>query len=82
MNQGEQRTETVDHPQHYGGDTTYEVVKVLDAWGLDTDFYLGNVVKYIARAGKKPGVDPIEDLRKAAFYLNRRIELMEKREAQ
>ena len=41
-------------PNHYGGkDSTYEVFNVLEAWKLDKDFYLGNVLKYLARAGKK-----------------------------
>ena len=43
--------EKVNHPQHYGGDTTYETIKVIEAWALD--FCLGNAVKYISRAGKK-----------------------------
>lgn len=44
----------VDHPEHYGGvDNPYEVIKVIEAWELD--FSLGNVVKYISRAGKKEG---------------------------
>lgn len=32
--------ETINHPQHYGGDTTYEAIKVIEAWGLG--FCLGN----------------------------------------
>lgn len=64
-------TEAVVHPNHYGGDTTYEVIKVLDAWELG--FCLGNTVKYIARAGKKDPLKEIEDLEKAAFYLNHEI---------
>ena len=48
------RQEAVDHPAHYGGENNpYEAIKVIEAWGLDEDFYLGNAVKYIARAGKK-----------------------------
>lgn len=39
----------------------------------DLNFRLGNAIKYISRAGKKEGVDPIQDLEKAAFYLNREI---------
>jgi len=35
-------------------------------------FNLGNVVKYSARAGRKTD-DPIEDLLKAQYYLNREI---------
>lgn len=70
--------EQVDHPKHYGGaDNPYEVVKVAEAWGLDKDSYLFMVLKYIGRAGKKQGEPPKQDLKKAAWYLNRRIERME-----
>jgi hypothetical protein len=63
----------VDHPQHYGGkDNPYEAIKVIEAW--DLDFCLGNVVKYISRAGKKGEWKYREDLEKAAWYLNRAIE--------
>lgn len=65
------KPEAVEHPAHYGGDTTYEVIKVAEAWGLDKDAYLFNVLKYIARAGKKGS--RLEDLKKGGFYLNRRI---------
>jgi hypothetical protein len=61
-------------PIHYGGTSNpYEVFNVLEAWNLDKDFYLGNVIKYIARAGKKDASKEIEDLQKAEVYLNRRI---------
>jgi hypothetical protein len=57
----------INHPKHYGGkDNQYEVIKVIDAWGLD--FALGNVVKYVARAGKKSD-SPLEDLEKAKWYI-------------
>jgi hypothetical protein len=63
--------EAVDHPSHYGGaDNPYEAIKVIEAWGLG--FHLGNTVKYIAREGKKGAA--LDDLRKAAWYLNREIE--------
>ena len=68
--------ETVNHPAHYGGDTPYEVIKVLEAWELDKSFCLGNAVKYIARAGKKHD-NVIEYLKKAAWYLNREITKLE-----
>jgi hypothetical protein len=62
-------------PNHYGGkDNQYEVFKVLEAWGLDKDFYLGNVIKYVARAGKKNKSKEKEDLQKALVYLQRRID--------
>lgn len=63
----------VDHPNHYGGaNNQYEAIKVIEAWGLG--FCLGNAVKYIARAGKKDPSKEIEDLAKAAWYLDREIE--------
>ena len=67
--------EKVDHPNHYGGeDNLYEAIKVIEAWELD--FHLGNVVKYISRAGKKDNTATEEDLRKAMWYLKRKIELI------
>ena len=70
---------TALRPSHYGGaDSTYEVFNVLEAWGLDKDFYLGNVIKYIARAGKKDTTKELEDLEKAEVYLKRRIAELKK----
>jgi hypothetical protein len=64
--------EAVNHPSHYGGaNDPYEAIKVIEAWHLD--FCLGNVVKYIARAGRKSGTTTMEDLRKAQWYLDREI---------
>lgn len=69
-------TESVNHPKHYGGeDNTYEAIKVIEAWGLD--FHLGNVTKYINRSRKKG--NEIDDLKKALWYLQRKIELLEKK---
>jgi hypothetical protein len=62
-------------PEYYGGkNNTYEVFNVLEAWELDKDFYLGNVIKYVARAGKKNKSTEKEDLQKALVYLQRRID--------
>lgn len=65
--------EKVDHPDHYGGDNNpYEAIKIIEALGLD--FHLGNVVKYISRAGKK-SENVLEDMRKAKWYLDRWLEI-------
>lgn len=70
--------EMVNHPSHYGGEANvYEVIKVCEAWNLDEDAYLFNVVKYVARAGKKDQTKELEDLKKALFYLNRKITRLE-----
>lgn len=66
--------EMVNHPAHYGGaGNPYEAIKVIEAWELG--FCLGNTVKYISRAGKKG--DTLEDLKKAAWYLQREVEARE-----
>ena len=68
--------EMVKNPSHYGGaDNKYEAIKVIEAW--DLDFHLGNTVKYISRAGKKDPAKEIEDLKKAMFYLERKIKNLE-----
>jgi hypothetical protein len=70
--------EMVNGPAHYGGaNNPYEVIKVCEAWELDKDAYLFNVVKYVARAGKKDKNKEIEDLKKAEFYLKRKLENLE-----
>jgi hypothetical protein len=66
----------VDHPSYYNSDGI-EVLDVITAFGFN--FNTGNTLKYMARAGKKPGADRIVDLKKAAFYLNREIEDQEKK---
>ena len=73
--------EQVNHPKHYGGkDNPYEAIKVIEAWELG--FCLGNTVKYISRAGKKSLIgdtekEHLQDLKKAAWYLNREIQRRE-----
>ncbi len=72
--------EAVNHPLHYGGDTVYEVIKVTDAW-LTPEENLGamkfQVIKYVARAGKKDPAKLVEDLKKARFYLDHAIAQLE-----
>lgn len=62
----------VTSPSHY---TEYKItpVEVIEDWNLD--FHLGSAIKYIGRFPKKEG---LQDLRKAHWYLSRKIELMEK----
>jgi hypothetical protein len=71
-----EKKEHVNHPSHYGGkDNPYEAIKVIDAWDLDKDFYLGNAVKYLSRAGKKDNV--VQDLKKAIWYIEKKIEKLQ-----
>ena len=69
------KKEAVEHPSHYGGEKNpYEAIKVIEAW--DLNFSLGSVLKYMSRAGKKSD-NILEDLKKAAWYLNREIKRIE-----
>ena len=73
LSKSQPHKEMVNHPTHYGGENNvYEAIKVIEAW--DLDFCLGNAVKYISRAGKKDPAKELEDLNKAVWYLNRRIQ--------
>ena len=66
----------VDHPSHYNSGKI-EVIDFITDQNLD--FCLGNVIKYVSRAGKKSEEGKsikekqIEDLKKAEFYLSYKI---------
>lgn len=66
---GPSASDTINHPPHYKG-KSIECIQVIESF--DLGFNLGNVVKYVLRAGKKG--DRREDLKKAAWYLQREIE--------
>lgn len=61
------------NPGHYqtGG---YQVWDFIAAQQLD--FFSGNVVKYLCRAGKKPYEEEIDDLLKAKAYIEKKIALV------
>lgn len=61
----------VNHPSHYN-DGKIEVIDYIEDKKLG--FNLGNAVKYISRAGKKDSSKTLEDLQKAAWYLDREIQ--------
>ena len=69
----EKKSDPVNKPPHYtvGG---IDFLDYAEAKGLTENAYLFNVVKYVSRAGKKLGADPVQDLQKAEFYLKREIE--------
>ena len=60
----------VENPAHYA-QYNHEPWDVIKDWGLDFD--LGSCVKYIARAGKKPGNAKVQDLEKALQFLQHEI---------
>ncbi|ACY35904.1 hypothetical protein CMP1-08 [Clavibacter phage CMP1] len=66
-------TDMVNHPAHYKFDNGVEVIDLTEQLTFNT----GNAVKYLSRAGRK-SADPIEDLRKARWYVDREILRIEK----
>jgi len=65
--------EKVDRPAHYNGKNgVITVIDIIEDYELG--FSLGNVIKYGLRAGRKPGEDGLDDLKKARWYLDREIQ--------
>lgn len=70
-------TDVVNNPPHYKANGI-EAIDVIEAFGLG--FHLGNVVKYILRAGRKDHL--LQDLRKSRWYLDREVMRRETRVAE
>ena len=65
----------INHPDYYssGG---IEAIDFIEAHNLN--FNLGNVIKYVTRAGRKDGEDSITALEKARWYIEREITRIKK----
>lgn len=62
--------ETVNHPSHYNRHPSgVECIDIIEHFSHN----VGAAVKYLWRAGLKPGASEIDDLRKAAWYIQREI---------
>lgn len=65
--------DNVNHPKHYTSHPSgIECIQVTE----HMDFCIGNAIKYLWRAGGKN--DEIEDLKKAIWYIQRKIDLIGK----
>jgi hypothetical protein len=67
----DEKYDPVSKPIHYVQGRSYEPAKVIQDW--DLNFFLGNVVKYVSRAGRKESASRKEDLSKALWYLQQEI---------
>lgn len=74
MQKQNQADDPVNHPSYYT-DGNIEVIDFIE--DKNFGYHLGNAVKYISRAGKKSKETEIQDLKKAVWYINRRIEKLE-----
>lgn len=74
-----QPDDPVNHPSYYA-DGKIEVIDYIEDKNLN--YHLGTAVKYISRAGKKhergmtDKEKEIQDLQKAVWFINRKIELL------
>ena len=61
---------------HYETGKDYDIIDVCKDYAIN--FNKGNIIKYVARAGKKD--DELQDLRKALDYLQREIAYLEQKQ--
>jgi len=69
--------EKINHPKHYNSGSI-ETIEYLKELGVAEDFCVGNAIKYLSRYKHKG--KPIEDLKKAKWYIDYCIKLKEERE--
>ena len=68
-----QKEENAIKPSHYKAGE-FDVIAFCQLHNINFD--LGNVIKYVTRAGKKENNSELQDLNKAMEYLKRRIEFI------
>lgn len=64
----------IHHPAHYTQGSV-EVWDFIHEQGLD--YFLGNAMKYICRAGKKSPDTKVEDILKAISYLEKEVKILQ-----
>jgi hypothetical protein len=75
----EAKPDLINHPPHYTHHPSgVECIDITE----HMNFNLGNAVKYVWRAGLKPGTETLDDLRKARWYLDREITRLERAESE
>ena len=64
------KPDPINHPPHYTQHPSgVECITITEHY----NFNVGNAIKYLWRAGLKDGTDAASDLRKAAWYVRRRL---------
>ena len=73
------------NPRHYADLGWWSAVAIIRKWnehraatgGKPVSFDVGNALKYMQRAGTKPGESEVTDLKKAAWYLAEAIHVLD-----
>lgn len=69
-------TNNIDRPKHYTSHpSNIECIEIAE----HHDFLIGNAIKYLWRAGIKNTDTEVEDLKKAIWYIERKIKILEKK---
>lgn len=74
----DEKIETVNHPSHYN-QGNIEVIDYIEDLGMGEDFCAGNAIKYLSRYKYKE--KPLEDLKKARWYVDRLIKNYESKKS-
>ena len=69
--------DNVNHPSYYT-DGKIEVIEFIE--DKNFGYCHGNAIQYISRSGKKSKETEIQDLQKAIWYINRRIQELSKQQ--
>ncbi len=77
MKQAMAQSDVITNPKHY---ERYAIEPVSFIMNNELPFWMGNVIKYIMRAGYKSNTAEITDLNKAKRYIDMRINQLEGRE--
>jgi len=77
MKQAMEQSDVINNPKHY---ERYAIEPVSFIMNNELPFWMGNVIKYIMRAGYKSNTAEITDLNKAKRYIDMRINQLEGRE--
>ena len=71
MSRRAESLDPINHPPHYTQHPSgVECITITEHY----NFNVGNAIKYLWRAGLKDGADAADDLRKAAWYVQREID--------
>lgn len=78
-----QANDQINQPAHYITPSGLESVHVIEAFGLESNFYRATTVAYLLRAGRKGGkADELKDLKKAQRWLGREVKRLEGKEGE
>ena len=74
MKEDKEQSNVITKPSHY---ERYDIEPVCFIMKNELPFWMGNVIKYVMRAGHKDNTAEVVDLKKARRYIDMRINQLE-----